>query len=102
MRELSEATGIEIEERNFQKDALTEVELRELIALPGAGGVAGVISRRNKAVKEAGWADNPPQVDAFVAAAASDNKMIRRPILVLDDHVVVGNDADGIRAAFEG
>ena len=101
MRELAEAAGIEIEERNFQKEALSEAELREVVELPAAGGVPGVISTRNKAVKEAGWADAPPDVDAFVSAAASDNKMIRRPILVLGDRVVVGNDAEGIRAAFE-
>lgn len=100
MRELAEANGVEIEERNFQKTALTEDELRELIDV--AGGVGAVISPRNKAVKEAGWADAPPDVDTFVAAAAADNKMIRRPVLVVDDAVVVGNDQGGIRAALGG
>lgn len=101
MRELAEAAGIEVEERNYQKDALTEAEIRELLDHPGVGGVAGVISTRNKAVKDAGWATDHPDLDTFVAAAAHDNKMIRRPILVLGSHVVVGNDAAGIRAAFE-
>lgn len=98
VRELALAADLEIEERNFQKEALTEAELRELIAV--AGDVAAVISPRNKAVKEAGWSDAPPDLDTFVAAAAADNKMIRRPVLVLDDKVVVGNKADAIRQAF--
>ena len=99
MQELAASSGLEVEERNFNKQALTEDELRELITV--AGGVAAVISPRNKAVKEAGWADAPPDLDAFVTAAAKDNKMIRRPILVVNDVVVVGNDAAGIRAALE-
>lgn len=100
MRELAASSGVEVEQRNFQKDALTEAELRELIGL--AGGVGAVISRRNRAVKEAGWSDVTPELDEFVAAAAADNKMIRRPILVFEEHVVVGNDAAGIRAALQG
>jgi len=87
-----------VEERNFQRDALDVAELREVIAL--AGGLPAVLSTRNRAVKDAGWAVEPPPLDDFVAAAAEDNKMIRRPLLVLGAHVVVGNDAAGIRAAF--
>lgn len=97
MRELAEQAGIEVEERNFQREALTGAELEELITL--AGGVSAVISPRNAAVKAAGWARDHPDRDTFVAAAAGDNKMIRRPILVVGDTVVVGNNADGIRAA---
>lgn len=90
---------VEVEERNFNKDALTEAELTELIGI--AGGVEAVISPRNASVKEKGWATDPPDVPTFVAAAAADNKMIRRPILVAGGQAVVGNDADGFRRALE-
>ena len=93
MQELAEAAGITVEERNFQRAALDEAEVREIIE--HAGGIAAVISTRNKAVKEAGWAATPPGLDTYVAAVARDNKMIRRPILLLGAHVVVGNDAAG-------
>ena len=97
VRELAAQAGIEVDERDFQKDPLTEAELRELIEV--AGGVAAVISTRNAAVKSRGWGQDPPDLDTFVAAAAQDNKMIRRPVLVVGGTVVVGNDAGGIRAA---
>ncbi|HHO52934.1 MAG TPA: hypothetical protein ENK18_19175 [Deltaproteobacteria bacterium] len=97
VRELTAQAKIELEERNFQREALSEAELGELVDL--AGGVAAVISPRNAAVKAAGWSKDPPDRDTFVAAAAGDNKMIRRPILVVGSTVVVGNDEAGIRAA---
>ncbi len=99
MRERTEQTGIEIEVRNFQREALTRAELEELIDV--AGSVAAVISPRNAAVKAAGWSNDPPDRDTFVAAAAADNKMIRRPILVVGRTVVVGNDEAAMRAALE-
>jgi len=99
VQEVAEERGLEVEERNFNRDALTEGELDELIEL--AGGVAAVISPRNAAVKAKGWAGDPPSKAAFLPAAAADNKMIRRPILVAGDRVVVGNDAEGIRDALQ-
>lgn len=97
MQDIASELGVEVEERNFNKEALTEAELTELIEV--AGGVAAVISPRNAAVKEKGWANDPPDTATFVAAAAADNKMIRRPILVVGNKVVVGNDEAGFRDA---
>ncbi len=99
MQEIAGELDLEVEERNFAKNALTEAELAELVDL--AGGVAAVISTRNASVKAKGWATETPDPSTFVTAAAEDNKMIRRPILVVGDQVVVGNDADGIRQALQ-
>lgn len=96
VQQLAEAAGIEVEERDFQKRALTEAEIEELI--DAAGGVAAVLSPRNAAVKARGWTvESPPDRAAFVAAAAEDNKMIRRPILVIGAGVAIGNDEAAIR-----
>lgn len=99
MQDIAQELDLEVEERNFNKDALTEAELNELIGL--AGGVEAVISPRNATVKANGWATDPPDQATFVAAAAADNKLIKRPILVAGDVVVVGNDADGFREALQ-
>lgn len=97
MQEIATELDLQVEERNFNKDALSTAELSEIVDL--AGGVAAIISTRNATVKANGWAADPPDQVTFVAAAAEDNKMIKRPILIAGDRVVVGNDAAGIREA---
>jgi len=85
-----------LEERNFAKSSLTAAEIEELVRL--AGGVAPLLSTRNAVVKEKGWtAESPPDTATFVAAAAVDNNLIRRPILVVGEKVVVGKDPVAIR-----
>ena len=70
--------------------------LRELIDL--AGGVEKILSTRNAAAKEKGWtAESPPDRTTFVAAAAKDNNLLKRPILVKGEAVVIGKDTKAIR-----
>jgi arsenate reductase-like glutaredoxin family protein len=96
-----ELTGGEVEERNYAKVPLTEAEVAELV--DAAGGVAAVLSTRTAEAKERGWtATSPPDRAAFVAAAAVNNNLVRRPILIAGERVVVGNDAPAIRAALGG
>lgn len=79
----------DLEERNYAKQPLTVAEIEELIDL--AGGVAAVLSTRNATAKDRGWTSSaPPSRAEFVAAAAADNNLIRRPILVKDGAVVIG------------
>ncbi|MEZ4240574.1 MAG: ArsC/Spx/MgsR family protein [Myxococcota bacterium] len=93
-----EAAGASLEERNYAKEPLTEAEVAELVDL--AGGVAAVLSTRTAEAKERGWtAASPPARDVYVRAAAANNNLVRRPIVVAGDRVVVGNDAAAIRAA---
>jgi arsenate reductase-like glutaredoxin family protein len=97
VRELTE----ELDERNYAKEALTAAEVEELIAL--AGGVGQVLSTRNAIAKERGWtAEAPPTREVFVAAAAADNNLLRRPILVRGGRVVIGKDPAAIRALLAG
>lgn len=92
MREIAPDT----EERNYTKAPLTESEIEELIDL--AGGVAKILSTRNARAKEKGWtADSPPDRATFVAEAAKDNNLLKRPILVKGERVVIGKDVKAIR-----
>lgn len=93
MRELAD----DLSERNYAKDPLTVEEIELLI--DAAGGVAVVLSPRNATAKERGWTTaSPPTREAFVAAAAADNNLIRRPILLHDGGIVVGKDLPAIRS----
>jgi arsenate reductase-like glutaredoxin family protein len=70
--------------------------VRRLVDL--AGGVAAVLNTRHAVVKARGWKDDPPDADAFVAAVVEEPNLLRRPILVRGNQVVVGKDEAAIRA----
>lgn len=81
----------EIEERNYAKVPLTREEIAELV--DRAGSVAAVLSTRNANAKARGWtAENAPDRETFIAAAADDNNLLRRPILIHPDGIVIGKD----------
>jgi len=84
-----------VEERNYAKKPLTADEVRELVRL--AGGVAPLVATRGAAAKERGWDRSPPDAETFAAAVAKDNNLIRRPILVVGDRIVVGKDEKRFR-----
>ena len=95
MRELT-ADGA-VEERNYASKPLTAEELESI--LDAAGSVEAVLNVRNKTVRERGWKHDPPDRATFVRETVKDNNLIRRPILITDDSVVVGKDEDALRAA---
>lgn len=85
-----------IEERNFAKEHLTRAEIEALV--DRAGGVAAVLSTRNANAKERGWTlESPPDRASFIEAASADNNLLRRPILVHEDGVVIGKDDKAYR-----
>lgn len=96
MRELDPT----IEERNYAKQPLGADEIDALI--DRAGGLSAVISTRNATVKANGWDTTLPDRATFVAAAAADNNLVRRPILIVGDEVVIGKDLAAIRKLLGG
>jgi len=51
-----------------------------------------VLNTRHATAKEKGWVDKPPSAAVFAKAVAADANLLRRPILMLDDKVIVGFD----------
>jgi arsenate reductase-like glutaredoxin family protein len=86
--------GHVIEEINYATSGLTEKVVKDLIAR--AGSVAAVLNTRHATAKQHGWASAPPSAAEFARAVVADVNLLRRPILVLDDRVIVGFD----RAAY--
>jgi arsenate reductase-like glutaredoxin family protein len=82
--------GHVIDEINYAKTALSEQTVKDIIAK--AGSVAAVLNTRHAIAKEKGWATAPPSAAAFAKAVVADPNLLRRPILVLDDRVIVGFD----------
>jgi arsenate reductase-like glutaredoxin family protein len=57
-----------------------------------AGGVAAVVNLRHAIAKEQGWAERPPSTAEFVRAALEDPNLLRRPIFIRGNTVLVGFD----------
>jgi arsenate reductase-like glutaredoxin family protein len=86
----------DIEQRDYAKKPLTEPEIVEIVGL--VGSVATALNTRHAIAKERGWKESPPTVAAFAKAAAADNNLLRRPIVIRDGKAVVGFDEAAIRA----
>lgn len=84
------SAGVELEEVNYAKAALTEQQVREIVRT--AGSVAAVLNLRHALAKERGWAKQPPSVDELVAAVRSEPNVLRRPILLIGGRAIIGFD----------
>jgi arsenate reductase-like glutaredoxin family protein len=82
---------VELDEINYAKTGLDEATIKAIVAK--AGGVAAVLNARHATAKANDWATRPPSAAAFARAAAADPNLLRRPILIAGDRVIVGFDA---------
>ena len=80
--------GVELDELNYAKAPLPEATIASIVKK--AGGVAAVLNTRHATAKEKGWADKPPSVAEFAKAAAAEPNLLKRPIVVAGDKVIVG------------
>jgi arsenate reductase-like glutaredoxin family protein len=88
------SAGHDLDEINYAKTGLTEQTVKDLVAR--AGSVAAVLNTRHATAKQHGWATAPPSATVFAKAVVADANLLRRPILVVGDRVIVGFD----RAAY--
>jgi arsenate reductase-like glutaredoxin family protein len=82
--------SLEVEEINYAKTGLPEATVKDIVAR--AGSVAAVLNTRHATAKQNGWIASPPSVAVFAKAVAADVNLLRRPILVIGDRVIVGFD----------
>lgn len=82
--------GVEVEEIDYAKTPLSEATIRSIV--DAAGGVAAVLNTRHAHAKAHGWAESPPSVAEFAAAAAKEPNLLRRPIFIRGRTVLVGWD----------
>ena len=84
------SAGYSMDEVNYTKTGLTEATVLDLVAR--AGSVAAVLNARHATAKERGWVAKPPSPAVFAKAVAADVNLLRRPILVIGNRVIVGFD----------
>jgi arsenate reductase (glutaredoxin) len=92
LRELSSKRSFELQEINYAKTGLDEATVKAIVA--AAGSVAAVLNTRHATAKAKGWGDRPPTAADFARAVAAEPNLLRRPIVIAGDRVIVGFDPE--------
>ena len=89
--------GIELYERDFFADRLSEEELRGLI---GTRPVSEVFSWKSPSFKKLGLSRDELDDDRLVALMLEEPRLIRRPLIQVGTDLIVGADKAALEAAF--
>lgn len=79
--------GVAVEEIDYAKTGLTASTVEEIVAK--AGSVAAVLNTRHATAKEKGWVTKPPSASVFAKAVAEEVNLLKRPILIDGERVVI-------------
>ncbi len=79
--------GAELESRDLDKQPLSEKELNELI---GARDYQLFLNSRNELYRVKKMADKPPKRDEAIRLMARNPNLIKRPVVVRGDQIVLG------------
>ena len=79
--------GLEVTDRDFFKDTLSEAEIRELASL---AGTVNIFARRSPSLKKLGLADKELSDDEMVGLMLQEPKLVRRPLLKVGNKLIVG------------
>ena len=88
--------GLEVKDRDFFKDTLSESEVRELAAM---SGTENIFARRSPSLKKLGLADKELSDDEMVNLMLQEPKLVRRPLLKVGDKLMGGGGNAAVEAA---
>lgn len=80
-------SGLELEEIDYGKSGLTEATVLEIVRK--AGSVAAVLNTRHATAKANDWIARPPSATVFAKAVAAEVNLLKRPILIDGDRVMI-------------
>ena len=89
--------GIHFEERDFFTDRLSEGELRHLM---GSHSPSEIFSWKSPSFKKLRLAPDSLSGDQLVELMLAEPKMIRRPLIVMNDKLIIGSDIKAVERAF--
>ena len=87
MRELLLQKGLEVSDRDFFKDTLTEAEIRELASM---ASVESIFARRSPSLKKLGLAGTDLSDDEMIKLMLQEPKLVRRPLLKVGNKLMIG------------
>ena len=96
MRELLLQKGLEVSDRDFFKDTLSEAEVRELASMVGVGNI---FARRSPSLKKLGLADKDLSDDEMIKLMLQEPKLVRRPLLKVGNRLMVGGGNAAVEEA---
>ena len=89
--------GLELEERDFFKDAFSEQELRDIL---GDTPPSDIFSWRSPSVKKMGLNKDELSDDELISLMLEEPRLIRRPLIQVDGNLIVGTDKKAMAQAF--
>jgi len=96
VRELLLQKGLEVSDRDFFKDTLSEAEVRELASMAGA---ENIFARRSPSLKKLGLAGKELSDDEMIKLMLQEPKLVRRPLLKVGGKLMVGGGSAAVEEA---
>jgi arsenate reductase (glutaredoxin) len=93
-KEFLDQLGADFELRSLDEDPLTETELDQLI---GPRDYKQFLNPRNELYRDKNMKDKPPTRAQAIKLMAKTPNLIRRPVVVSGDQVVLGFDEPALR-----
>ena len=90
--------GLDIEERDYFKDAFTEAEVRELAA---PVGISQIFAWRSPSLKKMEMAGKDLSESEMVSLMLQEPRLVRRPLVKVGDQLLVGANLKTIEAALD-
>jgi arsenate reductase-like glutaredoxin family protein len=81
--------GVEYIDREMNAEPLTAEEIAELI---GDRPVKPFLNTRNKVYRDMRLKNNTPDATTAALLIAQENNLLKRPVVQIDDELVLGND----------
>jgi arsenate reductase-like glutaredoxin family protein len=88
------AHGAELESRDLDKERLSEAELDELI---GSCDYRLFLNARNELYREKKMKEKPPARAEAIKLMAKTPNLIRRPVVIRGDQIVLGYDEEAFK-----
>jgi arsenate reductase-like glutaredoxin family protein len=91
-------SGVELEEHDLGKERLTAEQLDALI---GPRNYLEFLNPRNELYRQQQMKEHPPARDAALKLIAQEPNLIRRPIVIRGEKMVLGYDEEGLKRLAE-
>ena len=88
--------GLEVTDRDFFKDTLSETEIRDLASMVGT---ENIFARRSPSLKTMGLSDKELSDDEMIGLMLQEPKLVRRPLLKVGNKLMVGGGISSVKSA---
>ena len=91
--------GVQVQERDYFKDPFTRQELTDLAS---SVGLPQIFASRSPSLKKMGLAGQDLSEAEMLDLMLKEPRLVRRPLVRLGDHLLVGANLKAVQAALAG